>query len=258
MCPTTPSGDIPVVPVGRRCHGIALLAPPNPDRGGRRPPSGTDHERCIRIAPDLTPSREPRIRRCPVTGHDRVVATGDRHDKARRGMWSARAITTQVGVAAAGPVLRERRRHAGEATARAALLRLREGCLGPGHPVGQLTVEGRRCRLRRQPRDVLPLGARGVDPNRSRCTGVVQAGDEALQCSDIELVGPCPARRQLDVQPPRRSFGAEWVEGGDEEVGVGGALLAVDVRASVGQLTVTGTVGRRGAAARPNTVDLSG
>ena len=74
--------------------------------------------------------------------------------------------TAQVGVERADPVLRELRRHAGEATARAVLPCLRECCLGSGHPVGQLAVEGRRCCLRRQPCDLLPLGAGGIDSNR--------------------------------------------------------------------------------------------
>src|ERR1039457_5278575 len=121
-------------------------------------------------------------------------------------MWSARASTAQDGVERADPVLREVRLYSFFVTARAVLLRLRECCVGSGHPVGQLAVEGRRCCLRRQPRDLLPLGAGGIDPDRSGRAGVVQAGDETLQRGDVELVGAGPARHQLDVQPPWRGL----------------------------------------------------
>ena len=79
----------------------------------------------------------------------------------------------------------------------------------------------------------------------------MQAGDEALQRGDVELVGPGPAQRQLDVQPPRRGLRRDRVERGDEAVGLSGALLAVDVRAGVCQPAVTSTVGRRDTAAGP-------
>ena len=55
-------------------------------------------------------------------------------------MWSARARTAQVGVELTDPVLREVRRHTGERTARAVLPRLRERCVGSGHPVRQLAA----------------------------------------------------------------------------------------------------------------------
>lgn len=131
------------------------------------------------------------------------------------------------------------------------LPRLRECCLGSGHPVGQLAVEGRVCRLRGQARDVVPLGVGGVDPDRSGRAGAVQAGDEALQRGDVELVGAGPARPQLDVKPPRRDPRPCRAEGRDEAEGVGGTLLAVNVRAGVGQQAVTSTVGPRGADTGP-------
>src|SRR6202030_1478058 len=68
---------------------------------------------------------------------------------------------------------------------------------------------------------------------------------------DVERVGPAPAPHQLDVQPPWHGLGRDRVERGDEPVGMGGALLAVDVRAGVGQQAVTSTVSRRDANARP-------
>src|SRR5581483_3537946 len=85
---------------------------------------------------------------------------------------SAAGSAAQVGVERTDSVLRERRCTAGEAAAGAVLLRLRERCLGSGHPVGQPTVEDGPCRLCRQPGDVLPLGPRGVDPDRAVRAGV--------------------------------------------------------------------------------------
>ena len=55
----------------------------------------------------------------------------------------------------------------------------------------------------------------------------------------------------VEVVTGLRGLGRDRVERGDQVLGVGSALLAVEVRAGFGQLAATGTVGQRGAAARP-------
>jgi len=92
-------------------------------------------------------------------------------------------LSVDAAAAKSDSVLRERRRHAGEALACAVLPRLRECCHGSGHPVGQLAVEGSLCRLRGQPSDLVPLGrnalcipARPAWLGRSRISRSASAG----------------------------------------------------------------------------------